>query len=248
MSRTGKSCLLCVVLGLVLCGLAVWAAWLATGRGAPAYRLLAWHSEDRGDYPRAVRYWRKAVRGQPKDADLRHDLASALQQVGRKQDALAQHREAVRLDPKHLDSWLAIYILSWDSNNARESMHALREAKRLADAQPNIDPALRQAIDGCARQNAELMALYEKLDRAEARIAQLRGDTARLEKQREDLDTRIGAACALLGEALEKRGDQAGAAREYQAGAAHGDAPCKQRLAELKQTPPIPLSASKAFR
>jgi len=247
MNRTARSCALCAALALVACVLGGWALWIATGRGAPVYQLLAWSAEDRNDYPRAIGYWQKAVRGRPQDAELREGLAIALEHAGREQEALEQYREAVRLDPKRLNSWLAIYILCSHVRDTRGAVRALREATKLADTQPGADPEVREVLRQCAEGNAELLALYDQVEAAEARHAKLLAEVGRLKQATAEADVRIGQSCALLGQVRETAGDRAKAVKAYEEGAAHGNVACQQRLAELRRNPPVPLSSSRAF-
>ena len=51
--------------------------------------------------PEALPHFERAVELQPEDADLRHALGRALLALGRREAAIAQFREALRLNPNH---------------------------------------------------------------------------------------------------------------------------------------------------
>jgi tetratricopeptide (TPR) repeat protein len=85
-----------------------------------------------GAYELSERAYRRALRLEPTDANLRNDLGILLEGLGRLEEAALQYREACRLAPE-TDIWHANLADSYAAlGRPDEALAAYREAERLA--------------------------------------------------------------------------------------------------------------------
>ena len=87
---------------------------------------------DVGDPYQAIAHYRDALRIAPDQPGLHTDLGQCLALAGRADDALAEFREAIRLEPRaSAPMAMAAMVLATNPNvNARNSSDAIRLARR----------------------------------------------------------------------------------------------------------------------
>jgi len=121
-SPAGRVCLAC---GLVLRE----AAEETPSRGYfhdHARRLLAKH-----DLSAAERAYRRALERDPEAAALHNELGDVLAVGNRFDEAVAEYREAVRLDPRDDDAWHDLGVSLMARQRRREAREALERAAQL---------------------------------------------------------------------------------------------------------------------
>jgi len=216
MSRLKTGCIIATVVAVILVVALVWGAWALTGHGSIVYRGIGWLCADSQSYRPAADWYGKAVRAQPRDADLRVELARVLVLDGRPDEALKQYEEAARLDPKRPESLLGIVRLRTKAGDLAQAQQALDAAMKLSPNQAEAQLAL-----------GRLRAAQGKLPEAVAALQQAVAANASLTE-----------AYAELGQALEKQKKTDEAIKAYESGALGGDQACRSRLIALGRTPP----------
>ena len=184
-------------------------------------RNLAWSSE--------IALWRDAVEKAPGKARPRHNLAVALNAVGRRGEALPLLQEAVRLDPAYAQGHESLGVALADAGRPGEAEAHLRRAialdprparpyydlatirfeqGRYAEAVPLLEQALARRRD-YPEAWANLGASWNALGRPDeaARVLRSAGDVIRMQP----------LARAQLAIALAQLGDLAGARAEVAA-------------------------------
>lgn len=68
------------------------------------------------DYRSEVRLWEASVREAPGNARARNNLGLAYQEAGRREDALEQYREALRLRPDYTKAGVNKRLLEWETD------------------------------------------------------------------------------------------------------------------------------------
>jgi len=110
---------------------------------------------------RAMKELKEAIDRQPHDAGHRLWLARAYRQLQRDSDALAQFREAYRLEPRHLEILLEYYT----ALESRGEMNEAEDVLRKATAWPELASEAHQelgALLGRQERLAEAVAEYER--------------------------------------------------------------------------------------
>jgi cytochrome c-type biogenesis protein CcmH/NrfG len=112
---------------------------------------LANYLYDKRLYPLAIEWYQKALAIDPQNADARTDMGTALFYNGHPQDAVAQYRQALEIDPKHEQTMFNLIVVNV------EGTHNLREAKRyykMLDGQnpnyPGLDK-IKTELDAAAQ-------------------------------------------------------------------------------------------------
>ena len=67
------------------------------------------------DYRSEIRLWEASVREAPDNARARNNLGLAYQEAGRREDALEQYREALRLRPDYTKAGVNKRLLEWET-------------------------------------------------------------------------------------------------------------------------------------
>jgi len=170
-----------------------------------------------GRYDEALRQLEEAVTVDPDYASAHNNLGAVHGRLGRHADELAAYRRAVALDPDYADVRHNLGLALIRQGNAAEGEKELREALRI---NPDYAPA-------------HLALARSVLDRGDVRSA---ADLLTTAATRLPRDPDIPA---LLGEALSRGGDRAGAIEALERSLAiHPDQPAiRQRLDELRAAP-----------
>lgn len=133
----------CVALaGLTVQRVQVWngpvAFWSHTVAGYPDYefarRRLAQACNEEGRFERAVPLWEQLIAARPDDPNAAQDITnygSALSELGRTQEAVAQFERAIRLDPDFAGARFVLGHLLYKRGRATEAIAQLAEAARL---------------------------------------------------------------------------------------------------------------------
>ena len=91
------------------------------------------------DLQRALSELERAVKLDPQRATFRSNLGYALQQSGRFDAALAEYREALRLDATLVRAWINLgTILARDPKSRAAARAALEHARSLAPDDPRV--------------------------------------------------------------------------------------------------------------
>jgi tetratricopeptide (TPR) repeat protein len=98
---------------------------------ATAWIILGQVAFERRDYRQAAQAFGEAVRLRPTVPIIRHNLAAAMGMLDRFREALAQDREAARLDPTFAEAWVGIALSAWVLRDLGTAQHAVGEALRL---------------------------------------------------------------------------------------------------------------------
>jgi Flp pilus assembly protein TadD len=83
-------------------------------------------------YPEAEEALRRAAQVAPDDAVVRYNLAVTLRAPGRKEEAVVEYREAVRLDPDLKEAWGDLGLLLREAGDDEGAIQALRRWLELA--------------------------------------------------------------------------------------------------------------------
>ena len=181
-----------------------------------------------GNYPGAVAAYREAIALAPRIAAPHHDLAIALEHVGRPDEAAAEFETALRLDPQSAASHDDLGALLVRRGDLEGATSHLQEALRIdpsrssAAANLGIVASARGRLDEAVvwyRKAIELLPSQPKYhyQLSVALADQNRGDEAAEELATVlRLDPRSAAAHDDLGVLLAKRGDLASALKEFQ--------------------------------
>jgi tetratricopeptide (TPR) repeat protein len=153
------------------------------------YDLLGDAYSQEKDYPKAEAAYRKAILGDPDDADHRHGLADALMAQDKYADALEQYKKLTELEPGSSEDYLRTAQLYRRLGQYDDAESSLQRAKQLAPESVEIlfneallyedeghyDDAVKVLSDAIAGTKAQpggapnpnaLAILYEQLGRA----------------------------------------------------------------------------------
>jgi Flp pilus assembly protein TadD/Tol biopolymer transport system component len=169
-------------------------------------------NERTGNYPGAVRLYRRGLEIEPNNVELLNAMGFALFQQGNSQEALVELEKAVAIDPKH---WKA-------HNNLALASIDLGELE-LAEAHYRESLAIQPQA-----------AIYNDLGFVLQRMGMSEDATKEYRKALE-LDPNLSAAHTNLGSLLAQRGDYAEAEKHYRAALATDpkNAAAEQGLAQL---------------
>jgi len=113
------------------------------------YMRFGWFYAFKGDYNRAIEYYREAIRINPDDAAAHYNLGSALQNLERYDEAEEEYREAIRINPDLAEAHYNLGNLLKDLKRYAEAEKEYREAIRinpdLAEAHANLGILLLKA-------------------------------------------------------------------------------------------------------
>ncbi|CAN0392522.1 unnamed protein product, partial [Pylaiella littoralis] len=133
------------------------------------------------DYRRAVEYYRKALRGQPRSIPLRHDLARLCLKLGRFEDASGVLREALSEDSTDLEDMKTdvqtLLIMAEVSEAASDDSRADSSLTRAGGLQETILARSRSGNPDVVREEKVLLS---KIAREQARFSlEVRNDDGR---------------------------------------------------------------------
>src|SRR6266566_4692016 len=163
------------------------------------------------------------------EAEAHYYLGYALLEQGNVDEAIAEHRAALRINPQYAEAHNYLGNALEDQGKLDEAVNEYREALRinpgLAAAHNNLGVALlrRGELDEAIAEYREALRINANYDEAHYNLGVALSDQGKLDEAvaeyREAL--RIDPSFALarynLGEALRQQGDRAGAAREFRA-------------------------------
>jgi len=87
----------------------------------------------------------RAIALDPQRATFRSNLGYALQIQGKRTDAIAQYREALRLDPKLASAWINLATaLAQDPKTRAEARSALEKARAIDPTDPRVKANLEE--------------------------------------------------------------------------------------------------------
>lgn len=211
MSRGWKIGLGCFGLVVLVCALAVWAIWMALGRGALVWEGIGDIARSGSSGEAAARYYARALKRRPNSSSLHLKRGYALAKSDKNAEALEEYQEAARLDPDSIQPLLAEARLQTKTEDYPAAAETLKQA--LAKS-PNSAQA--------------------HLDYARLMLAQKRASDAIPEFDRAlELDRSLTSAYHDLGEAREQAGQREAAIASYREGASRCDWRCRERLAAL---------------
>ncbi|MBX9254313.1 tetratricopeptide repeat protein [Desmonostoc muscorum CCALA 125] len=89
-------------------------------------------AHDAGDYQKAENIWRQLLKREPNNAEAHYRLGRTLRDQQRSDEAIAEFREAIRLNPKHSYAYNGLgTVLQWNQNKLDEAVTAYRQAIEL---------------------------------------------------------------------------------------------------------------------
>jgi hypothetical protein len=118
-------------------------------KDADAIVKLANFFQDAGKFDGAVEWYKKALEVRPNDVNARTDMGICLREMGKPDEALAEFRRSVGIDPKHWQSWLNIAVVSlFDKGDPATAASALGKVEELNPSYqdlPNLKEEVRKA-------------------------------------------------------------------------------------------------------
>ena len=110
---------------------------------------------DAQQFEEAIKYYQQALKLDPKDANVRTDMGTALYYLGDADRALAEINESLRYQPTHAQSLLNLGLIKWQSK--MDINGAVAAWQKLLDTNPNFEQAeqVRQMI-AQAKQHANI--------------------------------------------------------------------------------------------
>jgi tetratricopeptide (TPR) repeat protein len=100
---------------------------------------------DRQRFPEAIEWFRKAIAIEPTNLDYRTDLATALWSAGQKDQAMAEYRQILQIDPKHMATLHNVVIVYLEDRNVAEAERAIRQIEAIDPSYEGLKP-LRQRL------------------------------------------------------------------------------------------------------
>ncbi len=210
MTRRWKTRIGCTALLLTLVILAVWATLVRTGTLHERVGDFCWRT---GNERGAARWWKRALKRQPDNADLHFMRGAALDEIGhsRLSGALLEFQAAARLNP---DDAAPLVCQSNIHLGRREYDRAAELAAQAMSKDPDIGHATyARAMLGLGRYNEAISHFNQFLRRLPGAI-EVHYD---------------------LGRAYEAAGRLEEAVEAYRVGLRLRDERCKRRLAALGQ-------------
>lgn len=110
---------------------------------------LANYLYDQKQYDQSIEWYQRALALDPKNVNARTDLGTAYFYSGRSQDALAEYRKSLAIDPRHEPTLLNAIVVNL------EGTHDLAAAQKAWDELHKVNP-----------NNSALAGLKEKIDAA----------------------------------------------------------------------------------
>lgn len=115
-------------------------------KNADALLRLANMFQDAGKYEEAVQYYRQVLALRPNDVNPRTDMGICLRESGKVDEALAEFRKSVEIDPKHWQTWLNLGVVSlFDKNDPETAASAFGRLEELNPGFRDL-PALKEAV------------------------------------------------------------------------------------------------------
>ncbi|HHE40940.1 MAG TPA: tetratricopeptide repeat protein [Candidatus Cloacimonetes bacterium] len=99
------------------------------------YMRFGWFYTFKGDYNRAIEYYREAIRINPDDAAAHYNLGSALQNLERYDEAEEEYREAIRINPDLAEAHANLSILLLKAKRPEDAKKEFEIAKELFEKQ-----------------------------------------------------------------------------------------------------------------
>jgi hypothetical protein len=123
-------------------------------KDADALLRLANLYQDAGKFAEAVEYYRQVLALRPDDVNPRTDMGICLRETGKVDEALAEFRRSLEIDPRHWQTWLNIGVVSlFDKNDPETAAAAFGRVEELNPGYRDL-PALKEAVRRAARPGA----------------------------------------------------------------------------------------------
>jgi len=140
--------------------------WAAEGVSASWHNRRGTDHSRRGDHARAVEEYRQALAARPQ-ADYHNNLAAALFQLGRRDEALRSARKALELDPTSSKAYANLATFALQLGRAQDAFAALREGLVRVPGEQTLRWTLAWALvtapDEHLRNPAEAARILEEL-------------------------------------------------------------------------------------
>ena len=115
-------------------------------KDADANLRLANLYQDAGKYAEAVQHYRQVLALRPDDVNPRTDMGICLRESGQVDEALAEFRKSLEIDPKHWQTWLNLGVVSlFDKGDAATAEAAFGKVEELNPSYRDL-PALKDAV------------------------------------------------------------------------------------------------------
>ncbi len=107
---------------------------------------------DNKRYPEAIEWYLKAMKLDPKNADVETDLGTAYYYTGDNNSALTHFDNALRLDPRHVQTIHNKFIVLLEGKKDIAGARAALNQLESVDPQNSSLPSLRQMLDQAAQE------------------------------------------------------------------------------------------------
>ena len=143
----------------------------ATREAAARFAEQATRKAQKGEYPRAIELFERALAADPLNTSVRRDLAMACMEAGRMADAEDHLIEVLRLDPT--DAWAFVILGNLFSKHRNDTATALKFYRRALELKPDDAWALNgiAAAEMEAGHLPESIAAFEQVIRIQPDFA-----------------------------------------------------------------------------
>jgi tetratricopeptide (TPR) repeat protein len=130
-------------------------------RKAAAHRALALAYADGLRHSASSAHFERAVQAAPDVATLRVEWAMELRADARTEEAIAQLRKAMQLEPENARTYALAGVIFWNAKRIEESIHEMRIATRLEPRNATYQAILGQALSARIGHTEEAAAAFE---------------------------------------------------------------------------------------
>ena len=108
-------------------------------RDVQALVRLANFYQDAGKYDQAIEYYGRALAEDAALVDARTDRGICLREMGKPDDAIAEFRKSLEIDPRHWQTWLNLGIVSlFDKHDPETAAAAFGKVEELHPEYPGL--------------------------------------------------------------------------------------------------------------
>jgi len=120
-------------------------------KDANALLRLANLFQDAGKYEEGIQYYHQVLTLRPNDVNPRTDMGICLRETGKVDEALAEFRKSLEIDPKHWQTWLNLGVVSlFDKHDTETAASAFGRLEELNPGFRDL-PALKEAVRKATR-------------------------------------------------------------------------------------------------
>ena len=127
------------------------------GQMARAYRAM-------GDRARATEYYLSALREDPGDVDLLHEMGVHFAEIGEWESASRKFRQVIELDPDHVDAHVALADLLLRTDDVSGVIYLLECVRTLDPDHPRLDQRFGVAYLKAGKLNEALLHLERTVE------------------------------------------------------------------------------------